>query len=83
METNSCDTLPRKAKRALIGSLRQPAGTRLAVDWYEYRKNSNFDRWPREQIKTAAEQDGFVEYKGGHPWVTDAGHTWAVAQPIS
>jgi hypothetical protein len=55
MTTVICHVLPRKAKRSLLGSLRPPAGTRLPVDWYEYHRNSNFDKWPREQIKIAVE----------------------------
>lgn len=76
-----CDGLPAKAKRALVGELRKPVGTRLAVNWYEFQRSSNFDKYPREQIKDAAEAAGFVEYKSGHPWVTEAGHQWANEQP--
>ena len=76
------DALPTKAKRALVGALRRPAGTQLSVSWYERQRGSNFDKWPREQIRIAAEDAGFIEYKGGHPWVTDAGYMWAMAQEL-
>jgi hypothetical protein len=67
---------PRKARQLLVSTLSVPAGTRLRVDWYEIRY-SNFDRTSREYIREAAEAAGFVEYRGGHPWVTEAGCAWA------
>lgn len=74
------DALPKKAKTSLIGSLSNEPGTQLSISWYEYMSNSNFDTYPRETIRDAAEADGFVEYKSGHPWVTEAGHAWALLQ---
>jgi hypothetical protein len=73
---NPCEGLPPKARQLVIGMLTQPAGTRLRVDWYEGR-HSNFDRKSREYIREAAEAAGFVEYRGGHPWVTAVGNAWA------
>lgn len=73
--------LPKKAKRTLVDALRQPAGTRLPIAWYEFRRGSNFDKYPREQLRDLAEVAGFVEYKAGYPWITDAGHNWANDQP--
>lgn len=73
---NPCEGLPPKAKQLVALTLSKPAGTKLPVDWYEGR-HSNFDRKPREYIRDAAEAAGFVEYRGGHPWVTAAGAAWA------
>lgn len=73
---NPCEGLPPKARQLVALALSKPAGTQLPVDWYEGR-HSNFDRKPREYIRDAAEAAGFVEYKGGHPWVTTAGAAWA------
>jgi hypothetical protein len=77
--TNPCDALPPKAKLIVVTTLSHPAGTRLGVDWYENR-SSNFDRKSKEHIREAAEAAGFVEYRGGHPWVTAAGSAWAAQE---
>lgn len=72
--------LPARAKRVLIDTLLKGVGTRLAIDWYDYQRASNFDKSTRAPIKQAAEAAGFIEYRGGHPWVTDAGYQWALSQ---
>lgn len=76
----TCEALPSKAKRSLIGVLSAPAGSRLSASWYDFQRGSNFDKYPREEIQKAAENAQFIEYSGGHPWVTQAGHEWAIAQ---
>jgi hypothetical protein len=74
------DQLPAKAKRGLVGILSLPVGTRLSISWYEFMRSSNFDKFPRERIRDAAEADGFVVYREGHPWVTETGFAWARSQ---
>lgn len=72
---------PLRARRVLIDTLRRPVGTKLPCSWYEFPRTSNFDTWPREQLRDATEAAGFIRYEGGHPWTTQAGNEWALAQP--
>jgi hypothetical protein len=56
------------------------AGEKMAASWYEYPARSNYDRSDRERLGVAAEAAGFVEYRSGHPWLTEAGERWARAE---
>jgi hypothetical protein len=76
----SIESLSPRERRVLAGTCRQCAGTQLSTRWYEYQRSSNFDRRNREVLREAAESAGFVEYRFGHPWVTEAGRKWALAQ---
>jgi hypothetical protein len=69
--------LPPRARRVLINWCKRGYDELLPVTWYEYPAASNFDKWDREELRTAAEDAGFVVYTRGGPRVTEEGFTWA------
>ena len=72
-------SLPKVAQRVLVYELRKAPGIRLADCWYEYPRQSNFDKFDRQRLRDAAEEAGLLDIRAH---VTEFGHQWAEGKSV-